>query len=220
MKKFDVASAALLLLMLGASAALYAKLPEQMATHWDAAGNVNGYQSRFFASLFCPAIAVAIWLKARVFAPWFTRRRSSLAANNSASSMLPSTLPVMSTLALFTLGIVHAQLLAAGLGYHVDAPRIGAALLAVTAFVIGCVMPRTRQNPFVGIRNYWTYMSQEVWAKTHRIAGYAYFGAGVLMVPTLLIGGAPAFYTALTLFCLATASAFASSLYFARTLKA
>jgi uncharacterized membrane protein len=47
---------------------------------------------------------------------------------------------------------------------------------------LGNMMPKIKNNFFVGIRTPWTLSSVEVWNKTHRLGGYLWFFAGFLIV--------------------------------------
>jgi len=54
--------------------------------------------------------------------------------------------------------------------------------------VLGLVIPRIRRNPWMGVRTPWTLSSDENWARTHRMAGYAFVAAGVLAVLAVFVG--------------------------------
>jgi uncharacterized membrane protein len=47
--------------------------------------------------------------------------------------------------------------------------------------VMGNVLGKVRKNFFLGIRTPWTLASDEVWAKTHRLGGWCFVIAGILM---------------------------------------
>ena len=39
----------------------YPQVPEQVASHWNAAGEVDGYMSRFWGTFLMPVIVLAMW---------------------------------------------------------------------------------------------------------------------------------------------------------------
>jgi uncharacterized membrane protein len=41
---------------------LYPQLPERMASHWNASGNVNGYMSKILGFFLMPVISVILFL--------------------------------------------------------------------------------------------------------------------------------------------------------------
>jgi uncharacterized membrane protein len=47
--------------------------------------------------------------------------------------------------------------------------------------VIGNFLGKVRKNFFLGIRTPWTLASDEVWAKTHRLGGWCFVAAGIVM---------------------------------------
>lgn len=48
--------------------------------------------------------------------------------------------------------------------------------------VMGNLMPKLRQNYFIGIKTPWALEDEENWRKTHRMAGRLWFGAGIVMM--------------------------------------
>lgn len=56
---------------------------------------------------------------------------------------------------------------------------LGIGLLFV---LLGNYMGKIRQNYFVGIKLPWTLSNEEVWNRTHRVGGWCFVLAGILMV--------------------------------------
>lgn len=48
--------------------------------------------------------------------------------------------------------------------------------------MLGNYMPTVPKNYFLGIKTPWTLASEVVWKKTHKVAGYCYVLAGVLII--------------------------------------
>jgi uncharacterized membrane protein len=73
------------------------------------------------------------------------------------------------------------------------APVIGTTI-GVVFVVIGNYMGKVQRNFFVGIRTPWTLANEEVWLRTHRLAGKLFVASGVVLAvssffgPGLLIG--------------------------------
>ncbi|HXX70571.1 MAG TPA: SdpI family protein, partial [Polyangiaceae bacterium] len=60
-------------------------------------------------------------------------------------------------------------------------------LMGAFFVMLGQILPRTRRNPFLGVRTTWTLTSDENWAQTHRMAGYAFtLGGAAVAVAGLL----------------------------------
>ena len=47
---------------------------------------------------------------------------------------------------------------------------------------IGNMLPKVKNNFFVGVRTPWTLSDAEVWNKTHRLAGFLFFFGGIAIV--------------------------------------
>ena len=56
------------------------------------------------------------------------------------------------------------------------------------------MLPRARSNFFIGIRTPWTLSSDEVWQKTHRLAGGLFVVTGLLVMSLAVIRDRPAIY--------------------------
>ena len=67
------------------------------------------------------------------------------------------------------------------------------------------VMGQIRQNYFVGIKTPWTLASEDVWQKTHRLAGKLWVVAGFFGIAGSIIGkpaGGIIMFTALGMACI------------------
>src|SRR3954470_8721935 len=56
----------LILLATGMSVAVYRRLPETMAVHWDIDGNPNGWMPRAVGAAFGPVFILFLWLVLRI----------------------------------------------------------------------------------------------------------------------------------------------------------
>jgi uncharacterized membrane protein len=72
--------------------------------------------------------------------------------------------------------------LLAASGMNVPVNEAIFAALGVMFMVIGNYLGKTRKNFFLGIRTPWTLASDEVWARTHRLAGRLFIVLGLIML--------------------------------------
>ena len=89
---------------------------------------------------------------------------------------------------------VHALLLMALGGVlprTVNGGRIVLLLLGVAIVLIGNLLPRVRRNHVIGIRTARTMRGPEVWARTHRAAGYAMVCLGLTLSVVAAIAPGP-----------------------------
>lgn len=62
----------------------------------------------------------------------------------------------------------------------VQVSTVVCAMCGILFIIIGNMMPKFRQNFFIGFRTPWTLTNEQVWNKTHRLAGRLIFVAGIL----------------------------------------
>ena len=169
----------LALIAVGMSAAVYSRLPETMAVHWDINGNPNGWMPRAIGAAFMPVLIVFIWGALRLV-PRIDPRAENYARFAEAYETIVASVLVL-------LVVTHGIMLAVALGYHVSVARIVPALVGALFVVIGNMMPLVRPNWWFGIRTPWTLSNDRVWARTHRLAGYCMTAGGLLMILAALV---------------------------------
>jgi uncharacterized membrane protein len=173
---------ALVLAACAASLAVFDRLPDPMAVHWDIAGNPNGWMPRAAGAFISPGMMLIAWFSLRA-APLLDPRRANYERFTAAYELSVATLLVL-------VFVVHLVLLAIALGYPVPVNRLAPALIGAVFIIIGNVIPRARSNFMFGIRTPWTLSSDRVWARTHRLAGYTMTLAGGVMVLSALLTSA------------------------------
>jgi uncharacterized membrane protein len=156
------------------SAAAYPRLPDRVPVHWGMSGQPDRLGSRFEGTVLLPLVMLGLWLLFR-FLPRIDPRAANYAKMQSAYDF---TVNATMTMVL----LVHAMVLAAGLGYAVPVARLAPMLLGALFVAIGNVLPRARPNWWFGIRTPWTLTNDRVWARTHRVGGYVMTAAGIVII--------------------------------------
>ncbi|HLK39277.1 MAG TPA: SdpI family protein [Polyangiaceae bacterium] len=151
---------------------VYARLPNPMPTHFGLDGRPNGWMPRAIGAWVAPVVATVACALVRFGGPllpgdWRVRLESS-----------PRRALAAATAALLT--AVHVMGLRAALGPTHRMGHVVWVALGVFFVALGQVLPRTRRNPFVGVRTTWTLTSDENWARTHRVAAYTFTVGGVM----------------------------------------
>lgn len=155
------------------------RLPQRVPMHWGADGKVDGWGSPWEAILLPPVIALFAY-GLLLLVPLLDPRRASYA-------LFGETLRVFRTaLVAFILG-VHAATLMEPLGVPISTDRVVRVLLPLLFVVLGNRLGRLRHNWFFGIRVPWTLESEEVWTRTHRLAGRVWVVAGLVLVPAAFL---------------------------------
>ena len=149
---------------------------EQVPIHWNAAGEADGFGSRWWM-LLAPAIGVFI---VGLFA--FILRAEPRREHMTASVGPLRTLLV--TLAGFTLMLSLATTLSA-VGRPIDVGAWISVAVGVMIAVIGNMLGKIRSTYTFGVRTPWTLASELSWQKTHRLVGFTWVVVGVA---TALLG--------------------------------
>ena len=178
--RWDAFSFALLAGTIAITAALYRRLPERVPVHFDLHGNADGFMARPFGAWILVALTVFAWCITRLGA-LVLPREWRVRLERSPTSILGVLL-----VALFC----ALQIVVLDAALHPGASMGRPLALALSAFwiVLGVMMPRVRRNPFVGVRTTWTLTSDENWARTHRVAGFAFTIGGAIGLFGALVG--------------------------------
>jgi uncharacterized membrane protein len=163
------------------SALAWPHLGERMPVHWGITGEPDRWGSRTEGTLMLPAMLVGLVLLMR-FLPRIDPRRENFAKMRGVYDF------VIAVVAALMLGI-HSLVLAAGLGHRVPVDTIIPVFIGVMLILLGNVLPRSRSNWWFGIRTPWTLSSDRVWARTHRVAGFCFVAAGLILILAPILPG-------------------------------
>lgn len=163
----------------------YPNLPDQVPSHWNAAGQIDGYMGPLGGAFLFPAILMGIYILFWII-PHIDPKRANYAQMGKVLWIVGfATILFMSIIYLGTIGVA--------LGYLENLPRWYFSGIGILFIVLGNYFGKIKYNYTMGIRSPWTLASEEVWTKTHRFAGPIWIVGGVLMT---LIGFVPAAWTA------------------------
>ncbi len=182
------------------------QLPDApIATHFDATGHVNGYMPRDIALAFGPVFTLVLVVIMLWLIPAIMPKKGSLERSSEAYGA------AVVILSLFV-SFIHFGLIARALHYPIDVPRWALAGIGLLFIVIGNYLPKTRYNYVMGIRCPWTLASEEVWDKTHRVAGPLHVLLGLAVLADAILAPFPQAYlfmvgaaVAVSLICVAYA---------------
>ncbi|MET0400291.1 MAG: SdpI family protein [Longimicrobiaceae bacterium] len=158
---------------------VFRRLPAEIPTHWNLAGEVDGWGPRFPAAFLAPAVATGVWLLTRFQASIDPRRREVERSTPTRRLLAGILVAFMAVVEVLTLGIA--------LGWPLDMGEAMWPLLGLLFVALGNYMPRVRPNWYLGVRTPWTLASDAVWRDTHRLAGWAFVAAGVLTAGAMFL---------------------------------
>ena len=151
-----------------------AKLPEQIPTHWNIHGEVDGYTAKPWGVYMLPLISTAMSLLLLVL-PKISPKGFKLDTARKVYDI------IVLVMAVFMLGIMVLTF-EAGLNSEIDMNQWILAAIGVLFVVVGNYLAKVPKNFFMGIRTPWTLASDEVWYKTHRVASWAFVIAGLSVI--------------------------------------
>ncbi|NND72086.1 MAG: DUF1648 domain-containing protein [Rhodothermales bacterium] len=152
---------------------VWGSIPDQIPSHWNIRGEVDGYGSKLTTLLLFPALSLFGYLIIMV-APIIDPKRR-VQSKQKALRAYRIVFPLIMN------GLFIAVLLQA-LGYTFD---VGKAILLVLILLfigIGNYLSTIEPNYFIGIRTPWTLENPEVWRQTHRIAAKIWVASGLALL--------------------------------------
>jgi uncharacterized membrane protein len=161
-----------------------------LATHWNAAGEADGYGSAFMGLYFIPLLTMA--LAALIAAvPAIDPLKANVEKFRPELNLF---IAAFSAFMLYIQGLTLAWNM--GLKFSMTgmmAPGFG--LLFVT---VGMVIRKAKRNYFIGIRTPWTLANDTVWEKTHNLGGQLFIASGVLTMACVFFPDAAIFVLLVT----------------------
>lgn len=177
--KVLILTTVVMLLPILAGLILWNQLPDQMPTHWNASGEVDGWSSKPFAVFGLPLIMVA--------AQWLCMLGTAAdpKKSNHSEKVLHLVLWIVPALSV----VLHAVTYTTALGHAVPMEVVMPVLIGLIFTIIGNYLPKCKQNYTIGIKIPWTLDNEENWNRTHRFAGWLWTFCGIAIMCTGFFGG-------------------------------
>ncbi|MBR2937390.1 MAG: SdpI family protein [Oscillospiraceae bacterium] len=191
--KVLVITSLMILLPIVAGVILWEQLPERIPTHWNAAGEIDGWSSKPFAVFGLPLFLLGIqWL-------CVLGTGADPKKKNHPEKILHLVLWIIPVLS----GLLSAVTYAVALGKAVRMEVIMPVFIGLVLAIVGNYLPKCKQNYTIGIKIPWTLNSEENWNKTHRFAGRLWLVCGLVIALTGFFGGFMIFFGVVLLMVLA-----------------
>jgi uncharacterized membrane protein len=166
-----IVSLLLVVIAVVASGFVYARLPEQVASHWNVNDEVDGTMSRFWGAYLMPLISLGM-LVLFLIVPSIDPLKANVEKFRAEFNLFI-------VLIIAFMLYLHGLTIAWNLGYQ--SFKMSLAMLPAMGFLfvfIGWMMTKAKRNYFIGIRTPWTLSSDLVWDKTHALGGRLFMIAG------------------------------------------
>lgn len=156
---------------------LWNKLPDKIPTHWNAAGEVDGWSSKAFAVFGLPGFLFAVhWI-------CLLGTNADPKKQNIEGKVLNIVFWVCPVISV--LGAVLMYGTALGMQFAVE--KIIPSLVGITFIIIGNYLPKCKQSYTMGIKLPWTLNDEDNWNRTHRLGGKLWVVCGLILIVSMVL---------------------------------
>ncbi len=156
----------------------YPQMPEQMASHWNAEGQVDGYLPKFWALFLMPILSFGLYLLFIVIP-----KIDPLKENIEKFRNYYDTFVIIFICFLFYIYLVTIFW---NLGFQFNMGYVLIPAISVLFYYCGILIENAERNWFVGIRTPWTLSDDGVWKKTHIVGAKLFKIYALLLLVSLL----------------------------------
>lgn len=157
----------------------YQYFPDQVPTHWNIKGEVDGYSGPFLAAFLLPLMMLGIYLMF-IALPYFDPKKEQYLSFASTYHRFKDLIIAFLAILFFMMGLN-------GLGYQVRVGFYAPIMVGILFLAIGLMLEKVKMNWFMGIRTPWTMSSEAVWEKTHRLSSRVLIVSGLLIALTAFV---------------------------------
>ncbi len=151
---------------------LYPKLPEQVASHWNSEGAVDGYMSRFWGTFILPIVLAVMWVL-YVLIPRIDPKSKNI-------EKFRKSYDTFMVIIFLLFGYLYSLTTFWNLGNEFHFATYIIPAFSVLFFFIGNMLGKAKSNYSIGIRTPWTLANEEVWDKTHKLGGLLFKIAAII----------------------------------------
>lgn len=151
---------------------IWKTLPELVPTHFDLLGNPNGWSDKNGLILLIGGMGIGTYILMLLIPKFDPKKKIEQMGDKYYSLRLLLTI-FMSLLSIY--------ILYTGNGSKIN-PNLLIALIGALYAILGNYFQTLKPNYFIGIRTPWTLENEQIWKKTHRLAGRLWIAGGLLTI--------------------------------------
>lgn len=202
----------LLVLSFGLSFYFYQNFPDQVPSHWNIQGEVDGYSKRGLAAFLMPLLALGMYVMFLVL-PYLDPKKDQYSKFRAAYHGFKNLIIAFLFILYLLTGIN-------GLGHPIDIGFFAPLMVGGLLVIIGFFLRRLKTNWFIGIRTPWTMSSEIVWKKTSRLGSGVFMVGGILIAAAVLVPPTvKIIFLALAIFLMALALPLASYFFYYQEMR-
>ena len=156
---------------------LWSRLPDSVPTHFDAAGNPDGWSSKFFAVIGMPLFLLAMHWFCVIMTLADPKRK------NIGEKIIGFVVCIIPAVSLLCGALTYCSVL----GINLSVTTLTSVFVGLIFIGSGIMLPRCKQNYTVGIKVPWALHYEDNWNSTHRFAGKIWVIGGVLFIILSLV---------------------------------
>lgn len=175
MKRSYLISLTAIILSFAVSFYFQGMLPEKVVTHWNVAGQPDGYSSNTFGLFMFPIMLTVMSLVYLTVPKIDPLKKNLMKFWKYFEGFI---------IIIFAF-LIYLQILVFtwNVGFQFDFTKLLVPAFSILFYYIGLLMEKSRRNWFIGIRTPWTLSSDSVWGKTNKLSGKLFrTSAGVLLL--------------------------------------
>jgi len=172
MEKKEIIILGIILLFFAIGVYFYPQMPDKMASHWNAQGQVDGYISRFWGLFLMPIISIGL-----LFLFILIPKIDPLKENIKKFRKYFDGFIILITTFLF---YIYILTIFWNIGIRFNMTQLMIPALGILFYYCGILVENVKRNWFIGIRTPWTLSSEVVWDRTHKIGGKLFKIAGII----------------------------------------
>jgi uncharacterized membrane protein len=169
-----------LITTLAVTIAVYPAAPDLIVSHWNAAGQPDGYMSKFWGLFLIPLIMTGIVALFAILPRIDPYKKNYEKFRDYYDGFI--------LVFVFFMLAIQIQIILWSFGYEISPNLTLPVLIGILFIYIGFLLGHAEQNWFVGIRTPWTLSSAAVWKKTHEIGGKLFIIAGIISCVGVVAG--------------------------------
>lgn len=178
MRKSTIINLIIVLASFGAAFYFYQIMPEIVASHWNARGQVDGYMSKFWGLFLMPLISLVLLLLFLII--------PNIDPLKKDTEKLKNDLGKFSVAIMIFFFYIFSLTIAWNMGYRFGLIEFITPAFGALFFVCGFFIGKIKRNWFAGIRTPWTMSSDAVWDKTHRLGGKLFKLSGLISLTGII----------------------------------
>jgi uncharacterized membrane protein len=172
MKNSKLLTIVIILFALGTAIYFYPLFPEQLASHWNMQGMVDGYMGKFWGLFLVPLLMVVFTFFFYLIPKIDPEKKNIEKFKGTFESFI----------LIFNLFMLYVYVLTIlwNIGYSINMTSSLMPAFALLFYFMGYMMGKVKRNYMIGIRLPWTLASDVVWDKTHKLGEKLFKLTGII----------------------------------------